>query len=1008
MVKLGPTGSTWVARLAAERQKQQPLASTPSFGDRSHGEPVISERLLPFRDHLPGAWWPDWIRSNDARGPALQRARRVFEEVMARTLAVVTPDHRTPLVQVVLQSLRGFERLAGHPFLPPLLTLWARRVEGQLARRAQGRLLLSEAELEGLWPEAERWLGCWLDQVEGQEGVVTTLVLAHHLIEALARGEAPLTLARERVIAERVAEFLDAEAPGNGLDLEGAAGLAAAVDRAAAPGRRAEERLLVARGLHRGQFTQSQEDLEAQFAAEVELPPVARPIFESLQRTLRSMAQRGGLAGPLRVAEIYRRRSEALQYLQEQEERLPQLQANLQHLGRWLEALAPTPLAGPALHFAARLLLAGQGRPQDNLHLDLLIGRSPGEQAAGLIRALLRLSEVPPSPPLLDALGNLAGRRELGLLQFALCLGPEDLALGEEHNVDLVNGLATRPLWPSADHTNAALLAWLDRRRRFWGALREAGAQPLVASGVAERAASALSGEVAGDLAELARAITVAFPKVSLLDLWADDPEAPGLERALRRRSPGTLLELWPKLVSKLYAEQHHRQEPSLQRRALRLSWARANGALETEPPQAPAAPLLPSLGPAAEVERWVDGPGRPEPMSPKGRAELLRCAETIALLREHLGDPSAPPPPGAGPEVPALQAALHHVLRAVAAGAWPEARYQGPVAARLLASLTPDQQLLWRQSTALSIGGGGRPDREVLLGRARLMEALPRLLAVTPASPGPGSPELRVGLKGSVEHRRLLHSERSGHDRQVLLELSRRLGDRGPGAATFDPALKFTLGPARGALLRLGQGGLAEYTSVLERAAALELPGDEGPYAIEDDRLSELWCDLSPGPNHPSGFRRGVTVTRAADAHQRVVRVHQGGRRVALAGLMVLAARWPGGQGAVLWLGPVEAQAESTALHRTLVEALAINKAELLGVPLVSTSALLLKTANRMGHSGRQLKVTLSLEGGATGWVHLDGVVDGSSPGSRAALGERREVQVDLQMVLPSPIRGS
>ncbi|MBK6683857.1 MAG: hypothetical protein IPG45_05235 [Deltaproteobacteria bacterium] len=1010
MAKLGPTGSTWVARLAAERQKERPSPGASGSAAATGVELEPTANLAVHRNHLVGleGLWSEWAQLMGRRigpDPALLRARAVAEQVLAQTVGGVPPAQRAAVVQAGLQSLLGLKALAGHPFLAPVVGVLARRVEGQRVRQARGLLSLSGQALEQLWPSAEEELRALLPRLEAQEGLVTTLHLALHLEEVLARSEAPLTLARERQIAQAVADFLVEEAPGNGLDLEGAARLAAAVDEAEAPGRRAEERLRAARILYRAQFAQILDDLEAQFAAEVELVPAARPIFESLERTLKVMVQGRGPPGPQRVAQVYHFRSEGLRYLQQYSSRLPILQANLQIIGRWLEALAPTPLAELGLHFAARLLRAGRGQPQDNLHFDLLPGRSAGEQAAGAIRATARLAGPGLSPALLEALVKLTGRTELGLLQFALCLGPEDLEWGDEHNVDLVKALADRPAWPSATDSNAALLAWPERRRRFWVAFRESGATPALGSRLAELAAGELSGEVASDLAEFGRVLTAAFPKVTLLDLWADDPEGPGLGRVLRRRSPSALLELWPNLVSALYADQLHRQEPSAQRRTLCFRLARAVGG--AAPGGSRSAEVDPAMDSAArsaraEILQWVDGPQRIEPMSVAGRAELLRCAETIQTFFDHLGREPDPPPTGAGAEGPYFRTALHHVLRAVAVGAWPDARYDGPMAARLLAPLMAEQQLVWRQATAWASDDGWRPDREVLLCRARLTGGLHRLLAVMPGSPGPTSTDPRMGLKGSAQHRGLILVRREEQDRRVLLELSRCLDARGPGAATFDPALKITLGPARAVLLGLRQGGLAECTSVLARAAALEPRGGEGPYAIDDDRLSEFWCELPPGPNHPSGFRRGVTLTRAAEAHQRVVRVHQDGRRVALAGLMILSASWPGGRGPVLWLGPVEAQGGSTAEQRGLVEALAIHKAGLLGVPLVSTSASLLKAAARVGLTGRQVRVTLSLKSGGSGWVHLDGVVDGSAHWGTLEFGQHLEVQVDLQMILP------
>lgn len=1007
-----------MARLAAERQKERPSVSAPSVPDPSPVGAAPSERLLPYQNHLAGGLWPEWMQATIAEGAPgsdLQRARRVVEEVLARTLGLLAPARRTALVQVVLQSWRRLDRLAGHPFLAPLLSLLARRVEGQLARRARGRLSLSETELEELWPEAESWLRGWLARVEGQEGVVTTVALAHHLSEALAGSEAPLTWARERIIAERVADFLGEEVPGNGLDLEGAALLAAAVDAAAAPGRRAEERLVVARGVHRGQFTQAQADLEAQFAAEVELVPAARPIFESLQRTLRVMAQGAGLAGLERVAQIYRRRSEGLRYLQQHEGHLPQLQDNLQLLTRWLEDLAPTPLAELALGFAARILAAGRGKPQDKLHLDLLPGPGAGARAAGVIRALLRCSHAELSPALTQALGGLEGRTELGLLQFALCLAPEDLEVGGDQGLALVNTLAQRPVWPSAAHSNQELMAYLGRRRGFIEAFRANALASPGRSTLAEAAAVQLSGDVAQDLAELGRAIAVAFPKVALHELWADDPVGPGLLRLLRRTAPGSLLEVWPELVSVLYAAQLQHQDPAAQQRTLRITLARAarwdgpppeaevrerriTGLIQwlgTPPPAGEGPAPGDPVGPASASFSSVFGELDLMPLTPKGRAELLACRDTIRALLDHLEEGS-----GAGPQ----RSSLYSVLRAVAAGEWPMVRYQGPLAERLLAPLSADQQGLWRQASSFGFDDRWRPDREVLLCRQRLAIGLGRFLATLPALPDVTAPDLSGAIKGTAEHRRRSQERQVEQDRRTLEVLSSLLPGVAARGATFTPALKITLGPARAALARLGQGPLADWAAALERAAAFEGPRDPGaPWAMDEDRLWGLWGELPPGPHHPRGFRRWVTLNRAVHPHEKVVRVHQGQKMVALAGLMVVPATWPGGRGPVLWLGPVEANQGCRAEHHALAEAQAIHKASILGLPLVCSSPSLPKAAARAGQACRGVHLSLVIDHGATGWVHLPGVLEDHSAGAGRS-GPRSEVQVDLQMISPRP----
>lgn len=306
--------------------------------------------------------------------------------------------------------------------------------------------------------------------------------------------------------------------------------------------------------------------------------------------------------------------------------------------------------------------------------------------------------------------------------------------------------------------------------------------------------------------------------------------------------------------------------------------------------------------------------------------------------------------------------------LRAVVDGTWHTARYEGDVAKRQLAKLTPEQRAIWAEESitpmqaaapqpagpelaeAMTLVRGLGP---ALVKEARLpaIEGLPAL-AYDVASRdllrgevAKLSTELHEKVKGSDEHRTL--SKKIGPmaaslaviDLVLALEDVRAKGVQEPTAtiARLRPLMSSGMSAAR----KLGARGSADAMKrVLETAPEVKQSPRAGVYAADEDALDAFVTAFDGGcMRAQGGGNQGGQIEFITSPQYKMLRVCNGEVGVTRSVIRLLDVELPNYKGMALWIdGPYTTNrgGNPTPEMWKLAYKHALNKARAMGIPLM------------------------------------------------------------------------
>lgn len=475
----GKAPNTWVRRLAAERVRRHDQPLGPS-GPGAKSEAPLPPEFLPHAGDLEAT--SRRIFAGILGAPTVdafeRRALAALRPQLAARLGEVEGPGRAALAKAIALSLERLWARSGQAACrgPALMAV------AELLRRDSAPDLLRVAEQCPRLIDSVARIVAGLD---GRVGVATALALLPLLFGPVVLGPSLGVTPRRAREALLIQLFVDAT-PRSGLS-PGQAGpwydaVWAALQRGSSPALVLQEAELEVRRLHR----QAQEDLEAQLAAPVTLPPGAEVIFERVQGALAAVVGHHGGASEALNGLIYNLRDRVVGHLHRDQAHLFEQQPLFGAITRVIEDLAPTPLAQAALEFTAAWLTRAtevQGRgglgagapaipgpntgparhegPSSGRDVGLAFesirrwetAQTAGARAALLLDGLLRLQLGGRGPGAEEILG-WGDRDDVWRLQIALAFRPEDLdASSDPQGQGLLAaalGLAEHPLPPEA------------------------------------------------------------------------------------------------------------------------------------------------------------------------------------------------------------------------------------------------------------------------------------------------------------------------------------------------------------------------------------------------------------------------------------------------------------------------------------------------------------------------------------------------------------------------------
>lgn len=357
--------------------------------------------------------------------------------------------------------------------------------------------------------------------------------------------------------------------------------------------------------------------------------------------------------------------------------------------------------------------------------------------------------------------------------------------------------------------------------------------------------------------------------------------------------------------------------------------------------------------------------------------------------------------------------------LRAVADGTWPAVRYEGEIAKRQLAKLTPEQRAIWAQESITPLRAEAPPPAgpeltEALtllrgLGPALRKEVkLPAIEGLPPlafdvetrdrlrAELDRTSAELHGQVKGSQEHRDL--SRRVGPISASLgvIELALALDDARARAAQ-DPVgtlnrLRPLLSAGAAAARKLQARGSADAMKrIVETAPEVKQSPRAGVYAADEDALDAFVTAFDGGcMRAQGGGNQGGQIEFITSPQYKMLRVCNGEAGVTRSIIRLLDVELPNYKGMALWIdGPYTTNrggAPSVEMWR-LAYKHALNKARAMGIPLMygpigygggkDQGAPAMQEA---GAVSQQVNAKVSFDRGPTGFHHCQSLLGDQS----------------------------
>ncbi|MCK6544476.1 hypothetical protein L6R52_01275 [Myxococcota bacterium] len=411
------------------------------------------------------------------------------------------------------------------------------------------------------------------------------------------------------------------------------------------------------------------------------------------------------------------------------------------------------------------------------------------------------------------------------------------------------------------------------------------------------------------------------------------------------------------------------------------------------------------------------------------GRKMLEKCGPAITNCLEFYKNGAHQ---DAGIDYAACATALEASVRALQEGRWPSAKYDTPVGRRLLASLTPEQEQVWRQEV-VTPAAGAMPviERQAVPAVTELVRGLQKALPLSfRLAPGvewteaslaalrAKQAELLGGLhaaqKGSADHKRLGAELGAISGSLTVLALKVAIDQAVAGGLDGRATLLALRGELSGAahvLRRARAVGAADAVEELADAASkirdVKQPAKFGRYAVDEDSLDALMLSHTQTSgsclNNVNGFRRWGLAGSVADANIRMLRTYDGDKFSYRAFMKVFPVEMPGYKGPALWLDEPLAEGPAQGDDLELLYKTAIHKAQAMGIPVMAPSAMLTQTGQKLGHATQAANVRFSIDEGNTGAMHSDYLFGGAG-NLRALRGQNPVAIVDRQAQVVMP----
>ncbi len=350
----------------------------------------------------------------------------------------------------------------------------------------------------------------------------------------------------------------------------------------------------------------------------------------------------------------------------------------------------------------------------------------------------------------------------------------------------------------------------------------------------------------------------------------------------------------------------------------------------------------------------------KPEEITEEGMAQLESVTEAVRNL---LSDGQAALKAGNvanqdGIDLARLREPFLDVLRQVARGKWPQARYETAVAERQLGMLTAEQREIWKMETVLSADSGGMP-QALIAETAALARGLRQALEKDVQLAAPGLPDLgwnaasteklearlveqvaalRNTEAGTAAHKDIAKQASVTRDRLALLRFATAVsGAQDKSARELLSLVKPLMHDLTTTLNRLGQGGALEIAREISFALRqlVEAPR-QGLYAVDEDGIDPLLNTTVGGCVHHTGFRAWALVGLSADANSKVIRTYDKDKFLYRTLMRLHPIETAGYKGPAIWINVPVANGGDDK-HKALIYKVAAAKAAAMGIPLVT-----------------------------------------------------------------------
>jgi hypothetical protein len=351
-------------------------------------------------------------------------------------------------------------------------------------------------------------------------------------------------------------------------------------------------------------------------------------------------------------------------------------------------------------------------------------------------------------------------------------------------------------------------------------------------------------------------------------------------------------------------------------------------------------------------------------------------------------------------PPVAAYRDKLEAVLTAYGNGTLRKVKYEGPLADRLLAGLTPHQRAVWIQCDATSKGGGIEEGPELaahlpmLKGLESLFERINLATAEWPdlkfdqasldvlrALQNQQLEQLRAHAKGSDEHRTAGRALGPINHRIALidlkLQLSHQLAMNTPAGAMLY-ALRQPLGEAARGLQAFGARAGAEAARELaEVGKKLKLEPRQGLHVTDDDSLDGYMNSFAGGCINPAGgFNRHYLVEKMTSPLYKMGRGMNGTVPQTRGFFRLVNVEIGNYKGFAIWSDTPQNMPTGrvTAELQQLLAEHALAKAMAMGIPLLTAGdGQSVQAAQKRGMALQATAVKVKIDHGVTGHHHTE-----------------------------------